>query len=910
MNDKSDQSGRTVYLIDSSGYIFRAYHAIRGNLSMADGTPTQAVYGFTTMLLKLIREEQPYWLVPVFDVSRRSFRQDLLPSYKANRPPAPEDLIAQIPLIHDVVEAFGFPAVELEGFEADDVIGTLAEKLAGEGYEVRIVTSDKDFMQLVSERIRLVDTWKNKVVREPEVLERFGVEPGRVIDVMGLAGDTSDNVPGVPGIGEKTASQLIQEFGSLEAVLENIDRVKGTKRKQNLHENAEMAKLSKDLVTIRRDAPVSIDLDNYVVRPPDSERLVPLFTRLEFRTLLKTLNDSMSSEDETVSEPAPESALDRSQYVLVSDVAGLDKLIETLDKSSLIAFDTETRGKNPLMSDPLVGMSFSPSEGEAYYVPVAHSFPGTVQVPKAEVLQRLRLVFENPDKTWIMQNAKFDLQVMHQEGVTFAGTVEDTMLMSYAENPAQRQHGLDYLAMDCLGHAMIPFSEVCGKGKNQITFDQVDIQTALGYAAEDADATYRLYHVLAPRLEEAGLMELYTALERPLAAVLERMERAGFLVDRAGLEALTRRFDELLVGMETEIYELAEGPFNINSTQQLAEILFDKLGLPHGRKTKTGYSTDSSVLENLAGRHPLPAKILEYRQAAKLKSTYTDALIRLINPDTGRVHTSFNQTVTLTGRLSSSDPNLQNIPVRTEAGRLIRRAFIAPPGSVLLAADYSQVELRILAHLSGDPIMTDAFEKGEDVHTRTAAEVFDTMAVLVDREMRRRAKAVNFGIVYGQTAFGLAGSLGIPQREAKTIIDNYFARYSGVKTYIDEQQERALREKEVRTLFGRRIPLPDIDARNQQLRGYNARVAINAPIQGTAADIIKKAMIVIDNAIRLRKLKSRMLLQVHDELVFEVPEAELDELRALVVESMEGAAELSVSLKVDVGVGENWEVAH
>jgi DNA polymerase-1 len=889
-----------VYLVDASGYIFRAYFAIKGNMSAADGTPTNAVYGFTQMLIKLIKDEKPSHLIPVFDVSRKSFRTEIYSEYKANRPDAPPDLIPQMALIREVVRAFNLPAVELQNYEADDLIGTLARQLVESGHSVRIVTSDKDLMQLVSDDVCLVDTWKNKVIRKEQVFERFGVEPERVIEVLGLAGDHSDNVPGVPGVGEKTAIGLIQEFGDIEGVLANIDKVSGKKRQENLRENAELARLSRKLVIIDTHAPIEANLDEFSVGQIDVDRARDLFTRLQFRSLLESL-------DLGISKPAED--VDRDKYICVNNLDMLNDMIRHLQKASYIAFDTETLGVDTMMEAPLVGMSFSSEAGKAWYVPVAHRVQSG-QIPKKDALALLSPVFSDPTRNWVMQNAKFDVQIMLAEGITFAGRIDDTMLMSYVENPAKRQHGLDALAMEHLGHGMISYEQVAGKGKSQVTFDHVDLEHATRYAAEDADITLRLYEKLRPMLGDGDLWRLYDEMERPLVSVLAGMEQTGFKVDQKALEEMSGRFERMMVDMEQVIYNSAGGEFNINSPSQLAEILFERMKLPHGKKTKTGYSTDVGVLTKLAAHHELPQMILDYRQLAKLRSTYTDALLRLINPKTGRIHSSFNQTIALTGRLSSSDPNLQNIPVRTEAGRLIRQAFIAEDGCVLLSADYSQVELRILAHLSGDSILIDSFKKGEDIHTRTAAEVFDTMVMLVDREMRRRAKAVNFGIVYGQTAFGLAESLGISQKEAREIIENYFTRYAGVKTYIDKQHEQAHQDKQVFTMFGRRIPLSDIDSSNANIRGYAERVAINAPIQGSAADIIKRAMLTLNEELIARKLKTRLLLQVHDELVLEVPEPELDEVRALIEDRMERAADLIVPLKVDIGIARNWDEAH
>ncbi len=896
------KNGETIHILDASGYIFRAYFGIKASLTTREGLPTNAVYGFTRMLLKLIQEQAPTHLVPVFDVSRRSFRNEIYPEYKANRPPPPEDLIPQFPLVREVVQAFGLPALELENFEADDVIGTLARRFENEGYRVVIVTSDKDMAQLVNENVTILNTNRKDewfTLGPAGVREKFGVSPENIVDWLGLAGDSSDNVPGVPGVGPKTAAGLIQEFGSMESVLENIDSVKGKKRQENLRENTEQARLSKKLVTIRRDAPIAFDLEDAKLEPPDPKRLAPLFEKLEFQKLLESLS---------VSERV--SVLDRETYQRIDTPETLEDLIAELRRAEIIAFDTETKSCDALQPDGLVGMSFSTRTGKACYLPLSHDAGAKRQLDKAETLRLLRPIFEDPGRRWVMQNAKFDLAVLETEDVRVAGMVDDTMLLSYVLDPARRGHGLDALAKEYLNHDMISFQEVAGKGKDQLSFDQVDLDSATRYAAEDADATFQLYTILKSKVEADDLWRLYQTLERPLVPVLARMERNGFRLDRASLEAMTAAFDALLASMEAEIFELAGESFNINSTQQLGAILFEKLALPQGRKTKTGYSTDSSVLTKLSVRHPLPEKVLEYRQAAKLRSTYTDALLRQINPETDRIHTSFNQTVTLTGRLSSSNPNLQNIPVRTEAGRMIRKAFVPEEGNLLLAADYSQVELRILAHMAEDPILIDSFEKGEDIHTRTAAEVFDTMAAFVDRDMRRKAKAVNFGIVYGQTAYGLSESLGIGRGEAAKIIERYFERYAGVRAYIDSQQERGRIEKQVFTLFGRRIPLRDIDSPNASVRNYSERLAINAPIQGSAADIIKKAMIAIHGKLKDAFPKARMLLQVHDELIFEAPETEIEELKSFVVREMEGAADLTVPLKVDVGVGKNWDEAH
>ena len=902
---------QTLHLLDASGFIFRAYHAIRTGLKTSDGTPTNAVYGFAQMLLKLLKEQSPEHLIPVFDVSRKSFRQELYPAYKANRPEPPPDLVPQFALIRELVAAFGLRPIEQEGFEADDLLGSLAEHYAQAGYAVCLISSDKDLLQLVDDArgIFVYDPWKDKTIRAAGVVERFGVQPTQVVDVLALAGDSSDNVPGVAGIGEKTAAQLIGEFGSLEALLGNLGRVKG-KKQELLREQAAAARLAQTLVTIRRDVAPTLDLDDFRVRAFDRPELAELLTRLEFHQLLKSLELRPKAPASVPCEGPVQAAFRHEAYALIDTWDAFTPLLERLGACERFAFDCETHSLNALAAQPLVGLSFAWGPNEAAYLPLDHRGLGAKNLPKERVLAALAPLFADPQKRLIAHNAKFDAQVLESEGLRIEATLDDSMLLSYVQNPARRSHGLDALAFEILGHTMIPYEEVTGKGQKAISFAQVAPEQACRYSAEDTDAAWRLFARLKEELGDGPLWALYETMERPLLPILQGMERAGIRVDRAALTRLSAEFDVLLSDTEAQIHALAGGPFNIQSPPQLAQILFEKLGLPKGRKTKTGLSTDSDELQRLSALHPLPALVLDYRQNAKLRSTYSEALLELIDPRDGRVHTSYNQTVTLTGRLSSSHPNLQNIPVRTASGRLIRSAFVPAEGCVFLSADYSQVELRLLAHISQDPLLLSSFLRGEDIHARTAAEVFGGLPGMVDKEMRRRAKAINFGIVYGQTAFGLAESLGIPQREAKRYIDEYFARYAGVKRYIEEQQARAHREKAVTTLWGRRIPVTAFEDGAPGTRQYGERVAINAPIQGSAADLIKRAMIDLDRELKSRGLKTRLLLQVHDELLLEVPPEELETARELLKSAMEGAAALLVPLTADLGVGASWDEAH
>ena len=885
----------TLYLIDGSSYLYRAYFAIK-RLSSPSGFPTNAIYGFTQMLLKLLKDYQPHQLAMVFDVGRVTFRTDLYPDYKANREEMPADLRQQLGPIRDLVHAFNIPVVELAGYEADDLIGTLAARWEAQGGTVVVVTGDKDLMQIVTEQTTLLDTMKNVTSGIPEVHERFGVGPERVIDILGLAGDSSDNIPGVPGIGEKTAIKLIQQFGSLDSLLERASEVPG-RVGEKLREFAEQARLSRTLATIIRDVPYELPPDQLLAKQPDTERLNELFKLYGFHTLIK--------------EMTAQATLQSDQYHCVLTNDALEALAVRLEKAEAFAFDTETTGLDPRTAE-LVGIAVALQPHEAFYIPVAHRYLGAPeQLSREAVLHRLRPVFEDSASRKIGQNLKFDLQVLATAGVTVQGSWCDTMLCSYLLNPSRGGHSLDALAQEHLNHKMISYNEVTGSGKTRICFSEVEIEKATRYAAEDADATWLLHEKLLPLVQQQGLDRLLFELEMPLLEVLTRMEQHGVLLDTVFLSQLSHEFGSQMVVLEQQIHGLAQGPFNLNSPKQLEEVLFDRLGLQAGKKTKgkTGRSTDNEVLSSLAEEHQIARLLLEYRALTKLKSTYADALAKMTDAQ-GRVHTSYNQAVTATGRLSSSEPNLQNIPIRTTEGRWIREAFVAPPGYVILAADYSQIELRVLAHLSGDPVFCDAFSRDEDIHSRTASEVFGLFPEMVTSEMRRQAKTINFGIIYGQGAFSLAKQLGVARNVAEKFIGAYKERHSGAVAYLENCIRQAQEQGYVTTILGRKLPISDINSSNGNLRSYAERNAINYPIQGSAADIIKKAMIGVDRAIRVAGLSSCLIMQVHDELVFEVPQAELEQMQVLVNREMVQAVELHVPLKVDMQHGRSWCEAH
>lgn len=892
-----NKKDKTLYLIDGSAYIHRAYHAIRG-LSNSKGLPTNAVFGFAKMLVKLIEERTPEYAAMVFDAKGPTFRHKIYKDYKANRPPMPEDMSVQIPYIKDITAGFNFPVIEMTGYEADDLIGTLAHFAEEAGFSVIMVTGDKDFLQLVTVNSIVWDPMKDKTIGMDTVKELYGIEPHQMIDVMGLSGDTSDNIPGVPGIGQKTALSLIQTFGNMEQLYEQVHKITKKKQHENLVKYKDQAFLSRELVIIDTKVPLQFDLRDFALKGPDNAQLSRLFKELEFRQLQQKLQKKRD--------------LSKKNYQSIQNLNALNDLIASLKGSGIFALDTETTSKDP-MKAAIVGLSFSIKPDEAFYIPCAHDYEGAPeQLELQDVLKRLKPILENPEIKKIGQNIKYDWMVLSRHGINLGGVISDTMLASYLINPSKRAHSLDQIALDFLEHQTISYKEVTGKSKKMMGFNEVSLEKAVPYACEDADITLMAHNVLIPKLSEMKLTELFEKVEMPLIPVLMKMEMTGIFVDKERLNLLSKSFEHQLDELEKKIYAVAEEEFNIRSSQQLGKILFEKLGLPVQKKTrkKTGYSTDVDVLTSLASFHELPALILRHRTLSKLKSTYADALIDLINRKTGRIHTSYNQTVTATGRLSSSDPNLQNIPIRTDEGREIRRAFVPKKGWHMVSADYSQIELRILAHYSEDQILIKAFMEDEDIHTRTATEVFQVFPSFIDSELRRQAKVINFGIIYGMSPFGLSKELGISQKMAKSYIDNYFARYKGVKQFIDRTIKDARESKLTSTLSGRIRLLPDISSSNRNLRQFAERTAINTPIQGTAADLIKRAMIKVDAVFSEKGFQAAMLLSVHDELIFEVPPEELDEAKRLITEIMEGIWDLRVPLKVNVGCGENWSVVH
>ncbi len=891
------ENEKTIYLIDGTAYIHRAYHAIR-DLTNSKGLPTNAVFGFTRMLIKLMEDRSPQYIGMFFDAKGPTFRQDMYKEYKANRPPMPEDMAMQIPYIKEITAAFNLPIIEMQGYEADDLIGTLARAAEKEGYEVIMVTGDKDFMQLVTDKAAIWDPMKENTIDLKTIREKFGIEPHQMIDVQGLSGDSTDNIPGVPGIGQKTALDLIKTYHSMQQLYEKLETITKKKQRENLENFKDQAFLSRELVTIDTAVPVDVELAEFKVSAPDRKKLGELYKNLEFRQLQQSV---------------PEQAdLSHKDYQAVMDMDALLKLISQLENSGLFALDTETTSTNPMQAK-LVGLSFATRADQAFYIPCRHNYLGAPeQLDLKEVLDELRPVLVNPEIKKVGQNIKYDWMVLARHGIDLQGVAFDTMLASYLLNPSKRAHNLDQIALDFLDHKTITYAQVAGKGKNALMFSQVPVDKAIPYACEDADITLMAKDVLMPGLKALDLQELMDTVEMPLVPVLMRMEMRGTGIDVDRLQELSKSFEQQLDALEGSIHGLAGEAFNIKSSQQLGRILFEKLQLPVQKKTKkkTGYSTDVNVLTALAEYHELPALILNHRTLAKLKSTYADALIELVNPDTGRIHTSYNQTVAATGRLSSSNPNLQNIPIRTEEGRKIRQAFIPRKDWYLVSADYSQVELRILAHCSEDDILIQAFREDEDIHTRTACEVFQIEPESMTTELRRQAKAINFGIIYGMSAFGLSRQLDISNKMAKTYIDHYFARYQGVRRFMDQTITDARKTSRTSTLLGRIRLLPDIDSNNAMVRQAAERTAINTPIQGSAADLIKLAMIKVDDALRKKKLASAMLLTVHDELVFEVPPDELEELTRLVEGIMEGVWELQVPLKVNVACGFNWDEAH
>jgi DNA polymerase-1 len=891
------KNDKTLYLIDGSAYIYRAYHAIR-SLTNSKGLPTNAAFGFTRMLIKLIEDRSPEYVVMFFDAKGPTFRHEIYQDYKANRPPMPEDLSIQIPYIKEITHGFNIPVIEKQGFEADDLIGTFRYQAEQVGFFVVMVTGDKDFVQLVTDNAVIWDPMKEKTIDINTVRDDFGVEPYQMIDVMALSGDTSDNIPGVPGIGPKTALSLIKTFGTVERLYERVHTITKKKQYENLVQFKKQAFLSKELVKINIDVPFPFNSENFKYQAPDNTRLSKLFKDLEFRQLQQSFPER--------------SDLSNKNYCAIYDMLALSNLIGQLREAELFAIDTETTSKDPMKAS-LVGLSFSMKPDEAFYIPCAHDYPeAPVQLELENVLNQLKPLLENPDVKKVGQNIKYDWMVLKRHGINLDGVAFDTMLASYLINPSKRAHNLDQIALDFLDHKTITYKEILGKGQKDASFAEIPLEKAMPYSCEDADITLMAYHVLMPLIENAGLMELYDNVELPLVPVLMNMEMAGVCVDRDKLLELSKSFEQQLEQLESMIYSIAGEEFNIKSSQQLGRILFEKLKLPVQKKTKkkTGYSTDVNVLTVLADKHELPEIILRHRTLAKLKSTYTDALLDLVHPETGRIHTSYNQTVTATGRLSSSDPNLQNIPIRTDEGMEIRKAFVPRKDWILVSADYSQIELRILAHYADDDILIEAFKNDEDIHTRTATEVFQVFPSFVTSELRRQAKVINFGIVYGMSPYGLSKELGISQKMAKTYIDNYFNRYKGVKRFVDQTISDARNTQKTSTLLGRIRLLPDINSSNKVVREFAERTAINTPVQGTAADLIKLAMIRVDAAFREGGLNSAMLLSVHDEIVFEVPPDELASVKVLVKEIMEGIWNLKVPLKVNLASGDNWAEAH
>jgi DNA polymerase-1 len=889
----------TLYLVDAMAQIYRAFFAVRG-FSTSKGLPTNATYGFATIMGKLLKEKAPDALVVCFDGPGPTFRHERYDAYKSTRQKMPDELVVQLPYIRKLVAAMNLAEAEQEGLEADDLIGTLARQGVKAGYDVVIVSGDKDMMQLVNDHVRLYDTGKDRVLGEEAVLEKFGVEPARVTDVMGLMGDTSDNVPGIPGVGEVTAKKLIAQFHDMESVLTRADEISAKGVREKVKANAGLARLSKELVTIHTDARLPIALKDAKVGPPDAEALTALYRELEFSSLLSA-----------VETEAPGEAAAGKSYRCVTDRRELMHLIARIRSRGEVSVDLETTDLDPLKAD-IVGVALSIVPDEGYYVPVAHTGEGhEAQMDRNLVLASLRPVLENPRIAKVGQNLKYDLQVLHRAGIILENVAFDTMIAAYLVSPNRRGHGMDALALEYLNHRTITYEEVAGKGAKQVPFAEVPVEKAATYSAEDAEITLCLKEALAPELKEAALEGVFLDIEMPLLPVLARMERHGFLLDIPYLKKLSGEMDGHIEALVAEIHALAGEAFNVASPKQLQVILFEKLGLKPIKKTKTGFSTDEDVLVQLAKEHPLPDKVLALRQYLKLKGTYVDALPVLADAE-GRVHTSLNQTVAATGRLSSTEPNLQNIPVRTEDGRRIRRAFICPKGTRLVSADYNQIELRILAHLADDAALKAAFTEGDDIHRRTAAHVFGIAEDLVTPDMRRAAKAINFGIIYGMGAYSLAQDLGVSQREAKETIDRYFATYGKVKAWIEGIQAEATEKGEVRTMYGRRRQIPELASDNAVTRAAGERLATNSVIQGTAADVIKRAMIHIDARLEkdAKRLPAKMLLQVHDELIFEVPEGSVDAVSEMVREEMEGAADVSVPMTVDVGTGKNWDEAH
>ncbi len=904
----SDSAPQKLILIDGSSFLFRAFHAVPP-LSNAQGQPTNAIYGVSNMLRKLINDyDTPYFTV-VFDAPGKTFRHDLYDQYKAHRPPMPDDLRVQIQPLHDLIRSLGLPLIIEHGVEADDVLGSLAQNAARQGFQVIISTGDKDMAQLVTEQITLENSMTNTALDIKGVQEKFGVKPEQIIDYLALMGDAVDNIPGVPKVGPKTAAKWLQEYGDLDNLIAHADEIKG-KIGENLRESLGQLPLSRELTTIKCDVALHYSLADLKRREPDITALQQQLGSLGFTSWLKALDNEKAGRPQNPPPADPEPQ--QRDYQTILSQADFEHWQDKLKQAELFAFDTETTSLN-YSEAQIVGVSFAVAAGQAAYVPLGHDYAeAPAQLDRQMVLAALQPLLEDAAKAKLGQNLKYDAHVLSNHGITLRGVKHDTMLESYVLNSTASKHNMDDLAKHYLGVTTIHYEDVAGKGAKQIGFQEVPIEQAAEYAAEDADITWRLHQTLSERLrQQPRLWDLYQDIEIPLVGVLTRIEENGVLIDTAMLAQQSLELANRMIGIELHAHDLAGSVFNLGSPKQIQDILYDRLNLPILKKTPKGQpSTDESVLQELALDYPLPKLILDYRSMSKLKSTYTDKLPQQVNNKTGRVHTSYHQAVAATGRLSSSDPNLQNIPIRSEEGRKIRQAFIASPGYKIVAADYSQIELRIMAHLSGDAGLLAAFSQGVDVHSATAAEVFEVGLDQVTQDLRRSAKAINFGLIYGMSAFGLAQQLGLPRNQAQAYIDLYFTRYPGVKQYMDKIREQAKQQGYVETLFGRRLYLPDINARNAALRQYAERTAINAPMQGTAADIIKRAMIACDAWVGDNNQQIKIIMQVHDELVFEVAESHLqssiDSIRGI----MAGAAELDVPLVVDVGWGENWDEAH
>ena len=925
--------GHHLHLIDGSAFIFRAYHALPPLTRKSDGLPIGAVAGFCNMLHRYVEgntgPDAPTHVAVIFDKGSHTFRNDMYDKYKANREAMPEDLRPQIPLTRTATEAFNIACKEKQGYEADDIIATLAVQARAAGGRCTIISSDKDLMQLVGGGVEMLDAMKNKSIDRDGVFEKFGVFPDRVVDVQALAGDSVDNVPGAPGIGIKTAALLINEYGDLDTLLERAGEIKQPKRRQTLIDHADQIRLSRDLVQLDENTPLDFTLDDLEVRDPDAEQLLGFLAEMEFRTLSKRVAEVLGKEAPTIADaPVPADApaaadvpFDADLYEHVSDTEALQAWIERIYEFGYVAVDTETTGLDDMVAQ-LVGVSLCVEPGKACYIPLIHKARGSDdlfgsddlaegQIPLEEALRLLTPMLQDPAILKIGQNMKYDSKIFGQLGINVA-PIDDTMLLSYAMHAGLHGHGMDTLSERYLSHTPIPIKPLLGSGKSAITFDKVPLADAVKYAAEDADITLRLWQLFKPQLHRVEVTKVYETLERPLVPVLAAMERSGVKVDRDTLSRMSNAFAQKMAGLEDEIYQLAGRKFNVGSPKQLGEILFDEMALEGGKKGKTGaYATGADVLEDLATEHDLPARVLDWRQLSKLKSTYTDALQDHINPDTGRVHTSYSIAGASTGRLASTDPNLQNIPIRSEEGRRIREAFVAEPGKVLVALDYSQIELRILAHIANIPELKQAFQDGIDIHALTASEMFGVPLDEMTSDVRRQAKAINFGVIYGISGFGLARNLRIPRAEAQGFIDRYFERFPGIRTYMNDTKAFAKEHGFVQTLFGRKIHTPEISAKGPRA-GFAQRAAINAPIQGTAADVIRRAMIRMPDAIK--GLPATMLLQVHDELLFEVEKGAEDALIDAARHVMENAADpvvkLDVKLTVDAGIGSNWAEAH